>query len=86
MNQKQELLCAQREAYTIENMAAHGAGGSSVTYIGTISSGDRLSDYYRDEAGRYWFRERIRMPGGLIVSEEEAIFGRKLKGGRRYGY
>lgn len=83
MTTEAELSRAQKEAYTMENMAAHGAAGNSVTYIGTVTTGNRLADYYKDSSGRYWFRERIRLPNGVIVSQEEAIFGRKLKGGRR---
>lgn len=76
------------DAWSIENMAAHGAGGRGVEYIGSsISdyldndkrSGRLIFDYYRDTAGAYWFKNRALLPNGEIVSMDRYIFGREIK-------
>lgn len=65
------------ECWSIENMAAHGAGGRSRQYIGSRKDGDVIYDYYQDSARRWWFGNRgIR--NGVIVSMEEYIFGHKV--------
>ena len=76
------------DAWSIENMAAHGAGGRGVEYIGSSISGyldnDKrngkfIFDYYRDTAGAYWFKNRALLPNGEIVSMDRYIFGREIK-------
>lgn len=84
-----ELLKAiNGDAWSIESMAAHGAGGRGVEYIGSRisgyldndkSKGQFIFDYYRDTAGAYWFKNRAMLPNGEIVSMDMYIFGREIK-------
>ena len=84
-----ELLpAAYGDAWSIESMAAHGAVGRGVEYIGSSISGyldnDKrngklMFDYYRDTAGAYWFENRALLPNGEIVSMERYIFGREIR-------
>lgn len=84
-----ELLeIAHGSAWSIESMAAHGAGGRSVEYIGSSikgfldndkRKGKYIYDYYRDTAGAYWFKNRALLPSGEIVSIDMYIFGREIK-------
>lgn len=69
-------------------MEAHGADGRGVEYIGSaISSyldkdrrkGKLIFDYYKDTAGAYWFKNRVLLSSGEIVSMERYIFGREIK-------
>ena len=80
------LALAYGNAWSIENMAAHGAEGRSTEYIGsTRSKHDQniVTDYYRDSAGAYWYRNRA-IVGGRIVSMETYIFGRDTTKARKY--
>ena len=61
-------------AWSIENMEAHEAGGRSVDYIGSRTEGNIVYDYYQDSAGAFWFRNRA-IVNGEIVSMEQYIFG-----------
>lgn len=80
MEEAEELKKIQEAgAWSMENMAAHGAGGRDTTYIGSDIQGRRIFDYYRDSAGCYWYRNRIVLSDGTAVSEKEAIFGKKGK-------
>lgn len=84
-----ELLeIAHGSAWSIESMAAHGAGGRSVEYIGSSikgflnndkRKGKYIYDYYRDTAGAYWFKNRALLSSGEIVSMDMYIFGREIK-------
>lgn len=59
-----------------ENMEAHGAEGSELTYIGSeIKDSGWVYDYYIDNHGRYWHKNRMRLPNGQIVSMEKYLFG-----------
>lgn len=46
--------------------------------IGECESGRRIYVFYRDNAGAYWFENKIKTEKGN-VPEYEAIFGRKGK-------
>lgn len=70
-----ELEIAWKNAYSIENMAAHGATGRQMNYIGTVERGTRLYLFYRDSSGAYWFKNNIKTDRG-IVPEYEGIFGK----------
>lgn len=81
------------DVWSIESMAAHGAGGLSVEYIGSRISGyldnDKkkgkiIFDYYRDTAGAYWFKNRALLPSGEIVSMDVYIFGREIRKEKTY--
>lgn len=84
-----ELLQAIKgDAWSIESMAAHGADGRGVEYIGSSisgyldndkSKGQFIFDYYRDTTGAYWFKNRALLPNGEIVSMERYIFGREIR-------
>lgn len=83
---------AYKEAWSIESMEAHGAGGREVTYIGSKISGaldgdernGRLVfDYYRDTEGAWWFENRALLPSGDIVSMDMYLFG--YEGKRKKG-
>lgn len=69
-------------------MAAHGAGGRGVQYIGSSISGyldndsrkgRLLFDYYRDTTGAFWFKNRALLPNGDIVNMEQFIFGKEIR-------
>jgi hypothetical protein len=76
----------RKNAWSIENRAAHGAIGGSVNYIGSEISGNlsdgkgrMIFDYYRDDAGDYWFKNRALLQSGEIVSMEVYIFGHEIR-------
>lgn len=70
------LVVNQKGCWPAENMAAHGAEGSKLTYIGSIiRDTGYVFDYFVDEQGRYWYRNRMRLPNGQIVSMEKYLFG-----------
>lgn len=81
-----ELLeLAFSRAWSIESMAAHGAGDRGVEYIGSKIAGHTVTDYYKDTAGGWWYKNRALL-NGEIVSMERYIFGREIdtmKGKRR---
>lgn len=64
-------------AWSIENMEAHEAGGRTVDYIGSRTEGNIVYDYYQDSAGAFWFRNRA-IVNGEIVSMEQYIFGHEV--------
>lgn len=80
-----ELQNAWEQAYSMENMAAHEAEGRQAEYVGSMSKGKRIYDFYRDDAGAYWYLVRIILVTGEVVPEQEAIFGKKKKrSGKRF--
>lgn len=72
---KDTLEAAYTNAWSIENMEAHGAAGRDVTYIGSDIKGNIITDYFRDTVGCYWFRNRAITEYGEIVSMKKYIFG-----------
>lgn len=66
-----ELEAAMREAYSIESMAAHGAGDRKTTYIGAAREQGITYWFYRDEAGCYWFRDSITEEYDRIAAERK---------------
>ena len=71
-----------REVWSMENMAEHGAEGRTVDYLGSTTSGHIVRDYYRDNAGAWWYKDRIRA-NGRIVSVETYLFGKEIKKRKR---
>ena len=70
-------LLKGRECWPLECMEAHGASGE-VQYIGSrILNDNHVYDYYIDKSGHYWYRTRMRLPNGQIVSMEMYLFGRE---------
>lgn len=66
-----------REVWSMENMAEHGADGRTVEYVGSITKGSIVRDYYRDNAGGWWYKNRA-IVNGCIVSMEAYIFGKEI--------
>lgn len=79
---QERLEEALSRAYNYGSRAGWKAESLSTSYIGTVERQDRVYDLYVDTRGSYWHKTRIRTEHGL-VSEEEAIFGRKIKRYRR---
>lgn len=77
-----ELEVMIKDAYSVENRAAHGKGEETLTLAGTLQRGNRLYDVYRQKDGTCWYGVRVVTPHG-IVSEYEAVFGRPEKEKKR---
>ena len=71
------LKIAYKDAWSIENMVAHGAEGRVVVYIGSVRKGNIITDYYGDSEGYYWFKNRG-VRNGEILNMDEYIFGHKI--------
>ncbi|MDR0947895.1 MAG: hypothetical protein LBM69_00075 [Lachnospiraceae bacterium] len=76
----------RKSAWSIESRAAHGAAGVSVHYIGSEISGTLddgmgrlIFDYYKDNTGAYWFKNRALLRSGEIASMEYYIFGHEIR-------
>ena len=69
---------AQRNAWSIENMAAHGAADRTIEYVGSSRKGKVIYDYYRDSTGAWWYGNRG-IVDGHIVSMEVYIFGKEIQ-------
>lgn len=69
------LKVAYKNAWSIENMEAHGAAGRDCIYIGSNIKGSIITDYFKDTVGCYWFGNRAISEYGEIVTMEEYIFG-----------
>lgn len=79
---QEQLEEALSKAYNYGSRAGWKAEGLDTSYIGTVERQERLCDLYVDTRGNYWYKVRVRTERG-IVSEEEAIFGKKIKRYRR---
>lgn len=75
----EQLKTMSGNAWSIENMDAHGAGGRTVEYIGSRTTNCTIYDYYKDSAGEFWYENRALLPTGEIISMERRIFGREVK-------
>lgn len=82
------LPIAKSNAWSLDNMDAHEAGGRVVEYIGSQVSGfldndqhkgKLIFDYYQDNTGAYWFKNRAMLPSGAIVSMDFYLFGKESK-------
>ena len=71
------LAMAYSSAWSMENMAAHGAEGRTVNYLGSTIKGNIVRDYYRDNTGGWWYKDRM-IENGCIVSVEAYLFGREI--------
>lgn len=76
-----ELMHANiKGVVSIESRKAYDAENSELTYIGSqIMNSGRVYDYHVDEQGRYWYRSRMRLQNGQIVSMEEYLSLNKRK-------
>ena len=81
----EDLSRAWEQAWSLENIESHEEAGENLEYIGSREKGNRIYDFFLDNAGYYWYRVRIRLADGRTVSEEEGVFGyrRKYRGKRR---
>lgn len=74
--QKSELTKAYQRAYSLECREGWEAENRSIEYIGsTEKENGRITDYYKDSAGAYWYSTRYRRESSEIVSAETFIFG-----------
>jgi hypothetical protein len=69
-----ELEKAWQNARSIESKEEH----TRAAIIGRTQRGDRICVFYRDASGNYWYETRF-WNGKEEISEEEHIFGRKLR-------
>lgn len=69
---------AKGSAWSIESMAGHDAEHRTVNYIGSTKSGHIIRDYYRDNTGAWWYKNRA-IVDGCAVSAEVYIFGKEIK-------
>ena len=74
-----DLEKAWEQAGGLENIDAHEEAGKSPEYIGSREKGNRIYDFFQDDQGHYWYRVRIRLADGRAVSEEEDVFGHRIK-------
>ena len=71
---------AHAESWSIENREGHEAQNRDIEYMGSVEEdGGRIWDYYRDDAGAWWYGNRWRERDGRIVSAEIHIFGHSIK-------
>lgn len=75
-----EIEIAIREAYSLRDDKS--STGMKEIYQREDKNG-RITIFFKDDEGNYWFKTKYRI-NGEIVSEEEYIFGKKLKNERRY--
>lgn len=75
----EDLSKAWEQAWSLESIDAHEAAGRSMEYIGSREKGNRIYDFFLDNAGYYWYRVRIRLTDGRTVTEEEDVFGHRVK-------
>ena len=74
-----DLSKAWEQAWSLENIDAHEEAGKNLQYIGSREKGNRIYDFFQDDQGHYWYRVRIRRSDGQAVSEEEGIFGHRIR-------
>lgn len=74
--QNSELQKAYQRAYSLECREGWETENRNIEYIGsTEKENGRITDYYKDSAGDYWYSTRYRRKTGEIVSMETFIFG-----------
>lgn len=74
-----ELQRAWEDARSIESKPED---AGQIEPVGEEIKGNRIYLFYVDGAGQYWYRVNVRTENG-VVSEKEAIFGKK--GEKRHG-
>lgn len=75
----ESLRAIEGNAWSVENMEAHGASERSLEYIGSRTTNGIIYDYYEDNMGEFWYDNWAMLPTGEIVSMERRIFGREIK-------
>lgn len=70
------MLANAKGPVSVESRKAYDAENSKLEYIGSqIMDSGRVYDYYVDEQGRYWYKNRMRLQNGQIISMEKYLFG-----------
>ena len=75
---QQYLEDCMLQAYSYESRAGWDADKVPVEYIGAVRKDNRIYEIYEDADKRHWYKTKIVTEKG-IVTEYEAIFGRKEK-------
>lgn len=74
-----ELKECLKEAWSIENMEAHGAADRTLEDIGTIPTAfGKFVRLFEDSAGEYWYQTLYGTKDG-VVTEYEAVFGHRKR-------
>ena len=79
------LVLQEHPCWSIESRKAYGAEDSKLEYIGSKITGtsadgsSKVVSYYKDEQGRFWYENRVRLHNGKIVTMEEYLFGNKKR-------
>lgn len=68
---------AHTNAWSIENMNIDEREYLEPKYIGSYTKGNRIYDYYQDNSGGWWYRNRG-IVDGHISSMDVFIFGKEL--------
>jgi hypothetical protein len=72
-------------AWSMENMDKHKEDIRNTVYVGMCVRGRRVYRVYEDDTGSTWYKTCYVDPiTGEILSDEEKIFGKKLKTRRKY--
>lgn len=77
LTDQQIKMIHEKGCWSMENMAAHGAEGRKVEYIGShvtepfLDGTAPVREYYKDETGDYWYQSKMRLPGGRIITMEK---------------
>ncbi|OYO84337.1 hypothetical protein CG709_15300 [Lachnotalea glycerini] len=72
-----EFEVARKEAFSIKGSS------SGMRYIGAVEYKDgNVNKFFKDENGDYWF-ESWRRVNDKLITEEEYIFGKKIKSFRK---
>ncbi len=74
-----------KDAWNIESAGAHGGIIGDLIYLESRTLHNLIFDYYQDEQGSVWFRNRYYLPDGTAVSEEEYLFPEKYRQIKRRG-
>lgn len=83
------LQVAKNQAWSIESMAGHNASDRSVEYIGSSIGEERddgtrsVMDFYKDSSGDWWYKNRIMLPSGKVVTTEYYILGHEMNDNRK---
>lgn len=76
---QQMQMIHEKGCCSMENMPAHGAEGRKTEYIAShvgepyLDGTAPVREYYRDEAGCYWYQNKMRLLGGRIITVEKYL-------------
>lgn len=86
MTLEEQLATARKEAWSIENMQAHGGDGRDLQVVGVeqTESGCTFT-YYQDKSGAYWYssstsdwikKEKGQKQNGKRKNHRRSVYGR----------